>query len=49
MKLLFWFNLPPSELVGMVRRLIVPDDFANDASKIFGDRVAAVSQLEETQ
>ena len=39
----------PDELISMVRRLIVPDDFANDASAIFGDRVATVSQVEESQ
>ena len=39
----------PDELIGMVRRLIVPSDFANDASDIFGDRVATVNQVEESQ
>ena len=39
----------PGELIGMVRRLIVPDDFADKARKIFGDRVTTVSQLEESQ
>ena len=39
----------PDELIDMVRRLIVPDDFADQARKIFGDRVTTVSQLEESQ
>ena len=39
----------PGELISMVRRFIVPDDFANDASKIFGDRVTTVSELEGSQ
>ena len=39
----------PDDLIGMVRRFIVPDDFADDASDIFGDRVATVSQVEESQ
>ena len=39
----------PDELIGMVRRLIVPSDFVNDASEIFGDRVATVNQVEESQ
>ena len=38
-----------SELIGMVRRLIVPDDFADKARKSFGDHVTTVSQLEESQ
>ncbi len=39
----------PAELISMVRRLIVPNDFANDASGIFGDRVATGNQVEESQ
>ncbi len=35
----------PSELIAMVGRLIVPDDFADKARKIFGDRVTPKSQL----
>ena len=38
----------PDELISIVRRLIVPDDFADDASETFGDRVATVSQVEES-
>ena len=39
----------PDELIGAVRRLIVPTDFANDASDIFGDRVATENQVAESQ
>lgn len=39
----------PRELMGMVRRLIVPDAFANDASGIFEGPVTTVSQVAESQ
>ena len=39
----------PSELLGMVRRFIVPDAFANKAREIFGDRVTTVSKMEKSQ
>ena len=39
----------PAELIGMVRRLIVPNDFANNANKIIGDRVATVDQVEDSR
>ena len=39
----------PGELIGMVRRLIVPDEFGEKARKMFGDRVHTVSQLEDYQ
>ena len=39
----------PAELVAMVRKLIVPDDFADKAKETFGDRVTTVSQLQASQ
>ena len=35
----------PAELLGKVTRIIVPDDFADQARQVFGDGVTAVSQL----
>ena len=38
----------PTEILGMVTRIIVPDDFFDQAHQVFGDHVAAVSQLEQS-
>ena len=35
----------PTELLDMVTRIIVPDNFSAQARQVFGDRVTAVSQL----
>ena len=39
----------PVELFGNVTRIIVPDNFAGQARQVFGDRVAAVGQLENSK
>ena len=39
----------PRELIGMVRRFIVPDDFVDKAKGIFGDRVTTIRELGESQ
>ena len=35
----------PSKLLGLISRIVVPDNFSDQARRIFGDRVTAVSQL----
>ena len=39
----------PRELLDQVARIIVPDNFSEPASQVFGDRVAAASQLGYSQ
>ena len=39
----------PGDLIAMVTRLIVSDEFAEKARTLFGDRVTTVGQLEEFQ
>ena len=39
----------PGELLGQAARIIVPDNFSEPASQIFGDRVTAASQLGYSQ
>ena len=39
----------PTELLGKVTRIIVPDNFAGQARQIFGDRVIAESQLDHSE
>ena len=39
----------PAELLGMISRIIVADDFFAQANALFGDQVIAVSQLEQTK
>ena len=39
----------PAELLDKATRIIVPDEFSDQAREIFGDRVTAVSQLEHSK
>ena len=39
----------PDELLDMVTRVVVPDDFSDQAQQIFGDRVTAVSQMSSSK
>ena len=39
----------PADLLSMITRIVVPDNFFDQAHQVFGDRVTAVSQLEQSK